>query len=353
MIYAIVAIIGGAILFLIMRKKPTQTFTPVEAPAKAPVEVPVETPVETIEFDGMKLPITEYKNSVYTNTRGDQTKTAILFGINECDPNVYQGDTLRLRGCVNDVKALKTYLCNKAGYGKVFTFQDKQASIANFLKVWREVVSTAKDGDTILLQMSRHGMSLGSNLLDKDTEFSGKDIDGNIVEGDQGAVMYDGVIVDDCFWRLFLELPKVKLIYLNDSCNSASQYKLANLILPGNESSYRKARSVGKEYLPSKDNVLDLKQLEREFPKSKKKQLFDLVSISGCQDNETSSDAFLGGQFNGAMTYCLLGLLYRNQNVTPKELKESLPTRLKVFNFSQNPQINIEGSVDLWEKPLL
>lgn len=291
----------------------------------------------------------EMKSGTYhENAKGDPSKRAILFGINNCDPNVYQGDRLTLRGCVNDSRSMLSYLLKK-DFGKVWYNEDADCSIANFLRVWKEATKDIKDGDTLVLQMSRHGMSIGANVLDRTGD---DEVKKGEYSGDQGAVMYDGVIVDDCFWRLFLQLPKVKLIYINDSCHSGSQYKVANITLPGKESGYRKARSVGKEYLPKKDNVLDVQQLNKEFPSEGKEQKFDLISISGCQDWETSADAYFNGKYAGAMTYCLLSVLYSSGRKPLSQIGKALSTMLKQRGFEQNPKITVEGDQSLLSKPL-
>jgi len=184
--------------------------------------------------------------------------------------------------------------------------------------------------------------------MDNDVEHSS-----GTYSGDQAAVMYDGVIVDDCFWRLFMDLPKVKLIYINDSCHSGSQYKVASIPVPGNERKYRKARGVSKEYLPKKNNVLDLVQLEKAFGKpTSKDQKFDLISISGCQDDETSADAYISGNYAGALTYCLLSNLYTYPKKTLRELEVILNQSIKANGFEQNPKIIIEGDKTLMDQPL-
>jgi hypothetical protein len=309
-----------------------------------------EVPEEVVPYD---TKLEEMKSGTFhLNEKGDPSKVAILFGINHCDPNVYQGDRLELKGCVNDSRSTLTYLLRK-GFGKIWYNEDADCSIANFLRVWKEATKDLKDGDTLVLQMSRHGMSLGINVLDQkgDTETT----QGGI-KGDQAAVMYDGVIVDDCFWRLFMLLPKVKLIFINDSCHSGSQYRVANFNLSGKAKNtpYRKARSVGREYLPKKDNVLDTEQLDREFGKipADAVQEFDLISISGCQDWQTSSDAYFNGKYAGAMTYCLLSALHSNSRQPLSALGKRLTALLKQKGFDQEPKITVEGDQSLLSKPL-
>jgi hypothetical protein len=346
----IMAAIAAALLISIKisspKVRPSTTTKPTPTP-EVPVEAesPVQAQPDDVPYD-MKLEQIP-SGTFQANTKGDPSKVAILFGINQCDPGVYQGDRLTLKGCVNDSRAVLSLLLKK-GFGKIWYNEDKDCSISNFLRVWKSATKDLKDGDTLVLQMSRHGMALGMNVIESDVEGGTGEY-----SGDQAAVMYDGLIVDDCFWRLFMDLPKVKLIFINDSCHSGSQYKVASITLPGQEKNYRKARSVGKEYMPKKNNVLDTAQLEREFGKPKNtERKFDLISISGCQDNETSSDAFLGGKYAGAMTYCLLSTLYKNPRKSLTAIGKDLALLLKQQGFAQNPKITVEGDQSLLNKPL-
>jgi metacaspase-1 len=288
---------------------------------------------------------------VFVNPKGDSKKTALLFGINKCSPAVFQGSSLPLRGCVNDTMHMRAWL-SRIGFGKLYHYTDSDATIARFVASFKEVAKTTRPGDTILLQMSRHGMSLGADYMGTDPEVSSK-VGKDTYSGDQGAVMHDGIIVDDCFWRIFSLLPKgVKIIYLNDSCHSGTQYKVADIVLPGTSpEGYNKPRSVGREYMPSKDNVLDTVQLEREFPAGRLAE-FDLVSISGCQDWETSADAYIGRKYQGAMTAALLASLYRRPKSSPEELGREMTRLLKANGFPQQPLIVVEGDQSLLQKPL-
>ena len=173
----IVLIMVGVLIELERRKRLSSAEEEIE-----PEEIiDVESEPEIVKEETFELPFEPVSDmttqNITINPKGDPTKVAILFGINVCDPFVYQGDTLRLQGCVNDSLHVRTYLMRQK-YGKIYLFTDKQATIGNFLKVWGEVSSTLKDGDTLLLQMSRHGMSLGENVLDRvgdaEVDFKGR-----------------------------------------------------------------------------------------------------------------------------------------------------------------------------------
>jgi len=350
---AVFSIIGYLLAKLFDRKKPA---TPPQYISDEVSSI-INTPIETQNTDDMKI-VSGVSSVIHG---GDPTKKAILFGINECNPNVYQGDKLPLRGCVNDSRNVLSYLTKKK-FGKVWYNENKDCSIANFLRVWKDATNDLKPGDILLLQMSRHGMSLGDSYMDKDKEgtykVTEKDDEGKDVKvtysGDQAAVMYDGVIIDDCFWHLFCSLPKgIKLIYINDSCFSGTQYRVASVPLPGKEKEYRKARGVDKEYLPTKDNVLDVTQLEREFPKPANSDLScDFIYIGGCQDWQTSADAYLNGKFCGAMTYSLMTALNNIGHQPLKQLRDRTIEVCKTSGFDQIPKFEIIGDQSLWDAPL-
>lgn len=294
------------------------------------------------------------EKSVILNPNGDPNKVAILFGINRCDPRVYQGDSLPLKGCVNDMRNLRQLLTVN-GYGRIYFFSDKTATISNFLKTWGEVAAKAKAGDTIFLAMSRHGMSLGANVLDVqgDIETKAKNPDGEVYEGDQAAVMHDGLIVDDCFFRLFKLLPEgVNLTYWNDSCHSATQYRVS--VSPLAPEKYQKARAVSSEYVPAKDRILDLKQLDRLIPKTDGPLKCSLLSLAGCQDHEYSADAYIGTTYQGAFTAYMIKALKTSPTLPASETVSKAKSYLKMYQYDQNPQLNIEGpDQERAKKPIL
>jgi len=68
--------------------------------------------------------------------------------------------------------------------------------------------------------------------------------------------------------------------------------------------------------------------------------------FSGCRDNQTSADAFIGGTYNGAFTYYLckhlrdtLGMISRT------ELLKRLRASLKYEGYDQVPQLECPSAV--------
>lgn len=307
---------------------------------------------DQITEDGLDLEFD--RRGFYINKAGDPTKVALIVGINKYNPTVYFGDTMALRGCVNDAMDIRKLAVSK-GFSKIYYLTDGEATVNNFLLAWRDLAKTLKDGDTLLMAMSRHGMSIGKDVLDvTGDEITGTNPeDGEKYSGDQAAVMHDGVIVDDCFWRLFKQLPKVKLVYINDSCHSATQYRVAIGPDGKRKGRYVAPRAVDSTYLPAKDRCLDLVQLDKVFPNVPGDLKCTLVSVSGCQDFEYSADAYINRRFNGALTRTLIEVLTQKPATTPLELRTLLQKELRRRKFTQTPQINVEGDQAALNAPLL
>jgi len=72
------------------------------------------------------------------------------------------------------------------------------------------------------------------------------------------------------------------------------------------------------------------------------------VLVSGCQDAQTSADAFIEGRYNGALTKTMINLISVNPNYTYNELAAVLPAAVRAGGYSQTPSIT--GGADLLEK---
>jgi hypothetical protein len=152
------------------------------------------------------------------NPRSNGCKKALLIGIN------YVGQKGELRGCVNDVKTMRTFLEKHCG------FQDKDMRVLedtssvpqnipnskNILEGFRWLVAGAKDGDTLFCHYSGHGGQV-------------KDLNGDEADGmDETIIPVDyqsaGQMTDDVLY-LSLVLPLPKGCYLSvvmDCCHSGT-----------------------------------------------------------------------------------------------------------------------------------
>jgi hypothetical protein len=95
-----------------------------------------------------------------------------------------------------------------------------------------------------------------------------------------------------------------------------------------------------------------LQQTSYEFKKYNK-TTGEVYSISGCQDEQTSADAFIEGQATGALTFILLSCLRTNSPKTYKwkHLLKDICCNEKIRGFTQKTcitsgtPINLEDNV--------
>lgn len=215
-------------------------------------------------------------------------KKALLIGIN------YYNTANQLAGCQNDVDAIAQMLVGTFQFKleNIYIMKDREddpehqnqdcPTKNNILAKMKELISNAKPGDELYLHYSGHG----STTID--LEGDEKDIcDETIVAADMKQ------IVDDELSRILVyNLPEgVKLRAVFDSCHSGSV-----LDMP---------------YIYDSKGAIRIENKQMKNTLAKNGRRINAMMISGCQDDQTSEDAYVGGdvKFEGAMTWGLLQTL--------------------------------------------
>jgi len=149
-------------------------------------------------------------------------RKALLIGIN------YFGQKGQLRGCINDVKNLSTYLKDNHGYARedmVCLTDDQQNPMsqptkANMIRAMHWLVKDARPNDSLVFHYSGHGGQT-------------EDLDGDEEDGyDEVVYPVDfrqaGHIVDDEMHDIMVKplQPGVRLTAIFDSCHSGSALDL-------------------------------------------------------------------------------------------------------------------------------
>ena len=76
------------------------------------------------------------------------------------------------------------------------------------------------------------------------------------------------------------------------------------------------------------------------------------VLITGCRDTQTSADAYLGGSYNGALSYNLADTLREaGGQISYRQLHAGILRRLRQGRFEQVPQL--EGRGQNLDRPFL
>ena len=216
---------------------------------------------------------------------------SIHIALNKIDP-AYYGDEGTLAGCVNDLKSMKK-IALKMKYNEVYTFINEQSTHAAIVKQIKQASVKLKAGDTLLLTYSGHGGSIHDNNKDESDGL------------DETWCLYDRMLVDDELGLLWSKFKKgVRIIMASDSCHSGSVSR-----------GVMTANGTIKEIEPVKRNRL-FKNANKVYVKNK--AMYDaegiknikatdkikatVILLSGCQDNQLSSD----GDKNGLFTEMLL-----------------------------------------------
>lgn len=260
-------------------------------------------------------------------------KRAVLIGIN------YFGQDNQLSGCVNDVFDMQSYLTD-IGFTEITMLKDSKVDPehtfsncptgTNILDALRRAVEDSNPGDTLYVHYSGHGSHIDdkSDSLNPGDEKDGQDECICPVDFDYSKEN-NGFIIDDLLNEVLVKnlKPGVKLRVCFDSCHSGS------------------ALDLPYQWVSS-----DKFEIENDSAEKGK----DVIFISGCQDDQTSSDSKFNGRAAGAMTWSLLNALWDikksgkfSKKWTWEELIHMMRISLKKERYDQIPQISFENQQQL------
>ncbi len=270
-------------------------------------------------------------------------RRAVMVGIND-----YRGIS-DLRGCVNDVTnmrdVLRTYLGFKNTDIRVAT--DSRATKAGILTRLNWLVSGAKAGDFLVFHYSGHG----SQIRDRDGDELEDGMDELICPHDFD---WNGnYITDDDLNAIFKTLPKgVLLEVFLDSCHSGTGLRDVNFARPDNLGPSGSQPITLPRYLPPPIDIVCRHEGEEDSLKEVK--LFDgmrgdpvhHILWAGCRSDQTSADAFIDKNYNGAFTYYFCHHMRRaNGQLSRTELLSRIRASLRHGSYSQVPQLETEATV--------
>jgi hypothetical protein len=260
-------------------------------------------------------------------------KKALLIGVNR-----YRIPGADLRGCVNDVKNLKGVLTRYYGFtdANIKVVTDFEATKKQMQAGISRLIGKAKRGDVLLLHYSGHG----SNVPDK----SGDEADQRDEILCPTDLDWRDPLLDDWLRAEFDKLPNgVNLTVIMDCCHSGTNTRA---ILPPDA-------PVMERFLPCPLDLMaaesgrKLRGTVRATRSRGTKATKDVVNvnipellITGCRSTQTSADAYIGGTYNGALTYNLVASIKaKNGKLTYRELHASTIQLLRRGKFEQVPQL--------------
>ena len=278
-------------------------------------------------------------------------KKALLIGIN------YTDSPYQLNGCINDVKNFKSFLKTNCKFSEenITLLSDetteKPPTRLNIENSIKNLTENNLPGDILVLHYSGHG----GNILDTNKD----EADGR----DETLIPLDftsaGQITDDwLFDNLISKVPKdVSLYCFLDCCHSGTAVDLKHNYL--STCKYKKTT-----HPPATTTTTYIKEDWTDtftYALEKSKNIVingNICLLSGCQDKETSADAYINNSGQGAFTFCLLetlknnlqegSLRFKNGSLKFRSILKEINCRLDTQGFQQNTQLSLNKR-DLFE----
>ncbi|CAH2351996.1 metacaspase-1 [[Candida] railenensis] len=296
----------------------------------------------------------------YSNCTG--RRKALLVGIN------YIGSSNALRGCINDVKNMSQFLNQRFGYqyDDMVILTDDQREMAriptreNILRAMQWLVKDARPNDSLVFHYSGHGGVT-------------EDLDGDEESGFDDVIypldfQQNGHIVDDIMHDIMVKpLPAgCRLTALFDSCHSGTALDLPyvystkgvvkepNLLKDAGGDALQAFLSYERGNIGGAISSLGgiFKKVSRSGSTNRdqvitiKASPADVISISGCKDDQTSADATENGQNTGAMSWSFIKTITEYPNQSYLSLLNNMRTLLS-GKYSQKPQLSSSHPQDM------
>lgn len=296
----------------------------------------------------------------YSNCQG--RRKALLVGIN------YFGSKNELRGCINDVKNMSSFLNKQFGYSydDMVILTDDQREMArvptkeNILRAMQWLVKDARPNDSLVFHYSGHGGVT-------------KDLDGDEESGFDDVIYpldfeVNGHIVDDLMHDIMVKPlpPGCRLTALYDSCHSGTAldlpyvYSTKGVVKEPNLwkdagtgalnafMSYESGNIGGalSSITGLVKKISNLNSTNREQVAAMKASPADIISISGCKDDQTSADAQENGKSTGAMSWSFIQVLSQQPSQSYLSLLNNM-RNLLAAKYSQKPQLSSSHPQDM------
>jgi hypothetical protein len=236
-------------------------------------------------------------------------KKALLVGIN------YTGTDNALNGCINDIENMTEVLKQEFGYKEtdITIITDNTIMKPTRSNIIKELLNLIlSDATDLYFHYSGHGSQV-------------KDVSGDEIDKmDECLVPLDynvnGMILDDELKGLLQCLNSdKKLTMVLDCCHSGTGVDLA----------YNVYERAGKLSLLNDPDIKTNNTRGR------------VICISGCKDNQTSADAFEAGEYQGALTFSLIGAIknIKKPQRTLENIYRSMRGTLLQYYYTQIPCI--------------
>lgn len=259
-------------------------------------------------------------------------KKAVVVGIN------YEGTANELRGCINDANNVERLLVDVYQFDQVVKLLEGEATTDGIKTALYDMVTDAAPGDVLFFHYSGHGSQVYDASGDETDRF-----DEIICPIDIN--WRDKIIKDDDLKSIFNLVPMgANLTVFLDCCNSGTGLDQTEAFQPYGPGDQRSLEQITMRYMPPPQEIAEQFQSELLLPKTKSLASRDVdqssVLITGCQSYQTSADANINGQWQGAATYALTTALKANASLTYKQLVIQMNEFMIKEGYTQRPELN-------------
>jgi len=300
-------------------------------------ESTIETPVTDIEDTSIvddteevieDEPVEEVIELVDVVLEREPNKFAVLVGI-----NIYEEPGNDLSGCVNDVDSMYNLLTQQFGFNsdniKILT--DSQATKQNIINHLNWLADLSIPGDELVFHYSGHGSQVIDNDWDEedflDEILCPYDLD------------WDDPLTDDIIHDIFKNVdPDAYLTMVCDACHSGTMSREFSRVegVPNSSRKSMRAPIDRATLIEGKKVVKNKMGRSNDNADTQNHVLF-----SGCTDEQTSSDAWLNGRWQGAMTWSLMQAINnRTENLDWTRIQKDVLNILAEWEFEQTPELS-------------
>jgi len=257
---------------------------------------------------------------------------SLHIGLNAVDPDHYEGWDGQLTACEADARDMAA-LSKKRRF-KAATLFTQDATSTAVKRAIQDAASALRRGDMFFLTYSGHGGQV------PDTNGDEKD------HNDETWCLFDREFVDDELYVLWSKFkPGVRIIVLSDSCHSGSVTRgrmYARIMRTTRQGTPPKTKNMplSVERAVAKKHRRQYEAIQKRNPASARFRVkASVLLISGCADNQLSSD----GPRNGLFTGTLLRVLKAKPNTSYHSVHTTLSDQMPP---EQSPQLFQVGGAD-------
>jgi hypothetical protein len=279
---------------------------------------------------------------------------SLHLGLNSIDPAHYNGNDGKLKNPENDARAMKQ-LAERLGF-EATTLLTKEATSTRVLSELYRVAQQLVSGDTLLVSFAGHGAQVPDLHMEEDDGY------------DETWVLYDRMMLDDELYNVWSKFKAgVRIILVSDSCHSGTVSRVAEFdtIATSVYKDNGLFRSLApQDALAAFENDKELYEcVKYAIPRNIQRDITaSVLLLSGCQDNQLSSDGVRNGLFTSKLLATWNGGNYSGTyRAFHAQIKSQMPS-IQTPNyywvgavndlFEQEKPFSIESAREAWIEEL-